>query len=475
MKNNNLFDGFEPFPKKDWIAKIEKDLKGKPYSDLVKNNVIGSVTQPVYTAEDLPSSAGYSLGTKNESNDWVVSEDFVLTEDGSTDNKSILNLLNKGLTGINLKGEPTKKTLEGIAPEYISTEFSNYSDLTLLTVLLQESFGKSDNTYPIYLNFDPITTAAQKGSWKSGVNQLKIGIESAKYLSHYKGLRVFSVGANEYHNCGAGAVSELGLALAQAHEYIVNLLENGVSIDDASAQIKIDLASGRDYFTELAKFRAIRILWSKMISAYSPKHDCSKSIIVKSYTSSFWNTVYDAHNNMLRATTQAMSAALGGADIISVTPYDSAWKNGDEFSKRVARNVQLLLKEESYFDKVIDPAAGSYFIENLTNELAEKAWTKFQKIEKKGGFLSLLESGNLHRELKEEAEQQIIDFESGAIKVIGVNLFPDPSEKAIHKLTELNNEPEALNASIDFPAIEKIRLVGKYEQQRITEEMEDLK
>ena len=473
MKNERLFTDFPPFSEEDWKAQIEKDLKGKPYEDLIKENVLGSTTEPVYTSSetlDLPNSR---RGTKTENNDWAIFQTIQLSDDSKSDNSEILNLLNKGLTGINLSGDPKAETLKEIAPEYITSEFSNYSSLEKLSQTISQSFGNLDNYYEIHLNFDPITKAATAGKWTNKKQEFQPAFKAISELSNFKSLRVFSVDANAYHHCGAGAVSEIGLALAQAHEYLVALLEEGIPIDDASALIKIDLASGRDFFTEIAKFRAMRIIWARMIEEYNPKHDCSKSIIINAHTSGFWNTVYDPYVNMLRATTQAMSASLGGADGIEVKSYNSAWEEGNEFSNRVARNVQLLLKEESYFDKVIDPAGGSYYIEQLTQELAKKSWLKFQKIEKKGGFIGLVTSGNLHRELSEEANKQIATFEKGDLKMLGVNLYPNKNEKALDRFDISafdDNETKT-----DFPTIETIRIAGKTEQERLSKELEETK
>ncbi len=474
MSDNKLFSDFPTFSKEDWIAKIEHDLKGKPYSDLTKKNVLGSSTEPVFTDSNLPQLDPNRRGTKTNGNDWHISEKVLLSADSKADNQKILGLLNAGLTGIELSGQPEIDTLKGIAPEYIATEFSDYSSLSELTKTLTGAFGEISNTYPIHLNFDPITNAAITGKWSNKNTELNEGLKAIKNLINYKATRVFSVKAHAYHNCGAGAISEIGLALAQSHEYLVFLLESGLSIDEASAQIKIDLASGRDYFTEIAKFRAFRIIWAAMIDAYNPEHACSKSVQIHANTSEFWNTVYDPHVNMLRATTQAMSAAIGGTDALTVAPYNSAWENGNEFSNRIARNVQLLLKEETYLDKVIDPAGGSYYIESLTQELAEKAWIKFKKIEAKGGFIGLVTSGNLHRELKEEADAQIDLFNNGKLPVLGVNLYPNENETALEKIIVLEElDPAALET--DFPPIEQIRLTGKVEQERLKSELEAAK
>lgn len=473
MKKEQLFNEFEPFSTEDWKANIEKDLKGKSYDSLFHTSAIGTATEPVFTKENSSNINPFARGSKKDNNTWVISESIELSSDSKKDNEQILSLLNKGLTGVNLYGNPTAATFQGIAPEYITTEFSDYANITELISTIKKAFGDNKNSHNIYLNYDPICTAAFSGEFDENSVNASVTNELLSSIKNYTRSRLFTVNANAYHNCGAVAVSELGLAIAQAHEYLVVLLNTGLTIDEASAQIKINLSSGRDFFTEVSKIRACRMLWSRVIEAYKPEHSCSKSIIIKSITSKFGNTVYDPYNNMLRATTQAMAAAIGGADIIEVTHYDAVWSNGTSFSKRVARNVQLLLQDESYLDKVADPAGGSYYIESFTNELAEKAWTKFQKIEKKGGFTGLVTSGNLARELREEAQEQIDKFNSGELKVLGVNLYPDNKKTMIDLLSEAGFTIE--NQNTNFEPIQEIRLTGIAEQERATKELEETK
>ena len=240
MINERLFSDFPPFSKEEWKAQIIKDLKGKPYESLVKENVLGSKTEPFYVASPAFDLSDSRRGNKTNNNDWTISQNIVLSENAKADNSEILSLLNKGLTGVILSGNPTTQTLSQIAPEFICTEFSDYSSLNNLTKTILEAFGKGQNTFQIHLNFDPITHSALSGKWSDKKQALKSGIQAVKNLSNYNAIRVFTVKASTYHNCGAGAISEIGLALAQAHEYLVELLESGLSIDDASAQIKVD-------------------------------------------------------------------------------------------------------------------------------------------------------------------------------------------------------------------------------------------
>jgi len=474
MSKKQLFSGFQGVSKADWKNKIEKDLKGKPYLDLCGTNGANIEVEPVYNNEDIevnddsPGSGDFRRGSKTINNDWTIDEVIELSENPKKDNEQILKILNEGLGALTLSGNSSVQTLNKILPEYVSLGFVNYSNLNETINQVKEAFGNEKNDYSIYLNYDPIGLAALNGFWNRN-DELDLGSNSFNSLTNYSGARTFSVAGHNYHNAGGNAVSELAFTLAHAHEYLVHIMSTGLTIDQASAQIKVDLASGGDYFLEIAKIRAFRMLWARLIETYSPEHNCSKSVIIHSQTSQFLSTLYDPYVNMLRATTQAMSAVLGGCDILRVLPYNTAWKKGDDFSKRIARNVQLLLKEETYFEKVIDPSGGSYYIETLTNELGEKAWEKFKKIEKKGGFIGLMDSGNLDRELKEDAQVQLAKLDSGETNVLGVTLFPNTEDKMINELSALTNLEEK---KPDFKPIELIRLVGKLEETRLEKELE---
>ena len=475
MKKEELFKDFDEVLKKDWIEKIEQDLKGQPYQKLKKNNGANIGIEPIYNSEDIqlsdeaPGSNSFRRGSKTQDNDWVIDELFELTDNSKTDNSKILELLNTGLTGITLKGNLSSEVLDGILPQYVTLGFSGYSNLKNIAETIVSKFGTTQNTYSIHLNYDPIIDGAITGSFDP--NSVNEGIKAIKYLASYTLAKTFSVSGNAYHNAGGNAVSELAFTLAHAHEYLIAMLESGLTIDEATVKIKIDLSSGGDYFLELAKFRAFRMLWAQMISAYKPQHNCSKTAYIHAHTSQFLSTVYDPYVNMLRGTTQSMSAALGGCDAIRVLPFNTAWSKGNDFGKRIARNTQLLIKEESYFDKVIDPAGGSYYIESLTDSLVEKAWAKFRKIEKKGGFLGLMTSGNLDRELKEDAHEQLLRLNEGETKILGVTLYPNLNEKMLHEIQEIDSQND--DQVTQFAPIELTRLVGEKEEERLNLELKE--
>jgi methylmalonyl-CoA mutase len=212
-------------------------------------------------------------------------------------------------------------------------------------------------------------------------------------------------------------------------EYLAQLTQRGISSLTAAFKIKFSLGTGSNYFSEIAKLRAARLLWSVVNNGFNPDSGNIK-MDIHCVTSKWNKTLYDPYVNLLRTQTEAMSAILGGADSLTVEPFDIVFRHPDEFSERIARNQQLILKEEAYFNKVADPAGGSYYIENLTSLIAKNAWKLFIEIEDQGGFLSCLKSGWIQRKLLESASGRKSDIASGKEILLGTNKFPDINEKA---------------------------------------------
>jgi methylmalonyl-CoA mutase len=187
---------------------------------------------------------------------------------------------------------------------------------------------------------------------------------------------------------------------------------------------------------EIAKFRAARMLWAMIVKAYAPACDCAAKMRVHAETSTFNKTIYDAHVNLLRTQTEAMSATIAGVDSLTVNGFDVTYKESDDFSERIARNQQLLLKEESHFDKVTDPSAGSYYIENLTNSIAEQAWKLFLEIQNEGGFFAAVEAGKVQEAMKATSAKRLKDVSARKEVLLGTNQFPNFSEMAAEKITK---------------------------------------
>jgi methylmalonyl-CoA mutase len=250
----------------------------------------------------------------------------------------------------------------------------------------------------------------------------------AREASFLECFRTIRVNAANFTNAGSDIVSELAFGLSMGNEYMVQLTERGISSDLAASKISFSFGTGSNYFFEIAKIRAARLLWSLVVSAYKPEKDKSSVMEIHCITSRWNKTIYDPFVNLLRTQTEAMSAVLGGTDSLTVDPFDIVFRESDEFSERIARNQQLLLKEEAYFDKTADPAGGSWYIEKLTRMIAQYAWELFVEIEEKGGFLSSLKSGLIQKLIKESAKIRTSDVAMKREILLGTNQYPDVNE-----------------------------------------------
>jgi methylmalonyl-CoA mutase len=230
--------------------------------------------------------------------------------------------------------------------------------------------------------------------------------ELTKAAAVLPGIKTIHIDAGYFRNAGSGIVRELAYGLSSGSEYMSQLTGRGIDARMAASKIRFSFGIGPDYFMEIAKLRAARLLWSLVLKGYDPENHESLTMYIHSVTSRRNKTVDDPYVNMLRTQTEAMSAVLGGTDSLTVEPFDAVFRKPDEFSERIARNQQLILKEEAYFDRVADPAAGSYYVENLTKMIAEKSWELFVEMEDRGGFLSALESGYLMDRISQSAAKR---------------------------------------------------------------------
>ena len=255
--------------------------------------------------------------------------------------------------------------------------------------------------------------------------------------SDFVNLYTIHLNASDFNNAGGDIVQELAFGISMGSEYLVQLTDRGLSPDLTASKIRFSFGTGSEYFPEIAKLRAARLLWSVVVSRFNPTETQSAKMHIHCVTSEWNKTVYDPYVNMLRTQTEAMSAILGGTDSLTVEPFDIVFRKPDEFSERIARNQQLILKEESYFDKVIDPAAGSYYIENLTNLVAEDAWKLFLEIEDMGGFITALKSGFIQKKISESADKRKRNVASRKTILLGTNQYPDAGE-SISQSIDLN-------------------------------------
>ena len=445
-----LFSDFAPISTEEWMAKITTDLKGAPFDKkLVWRTNEGFDVNPFYRAEDiegtkaassLPGEFPYIRGTKID-NDWKVRQDIQVS-DFKAANAKALDLLNKGLTSLSfiIKGEEVspdnlKSLLDGIQPEAVELNFSTCirKAETLIGLLTDYFKSRRVNMDECYgsVNYDAFKKPLLKGVESEWLEATTGVLNAAKGLPKF---RVLAVNADYFNNAGSYISQELGYALAWGNELLAKLTDAGFTADEVAKRIKFNFGAGSNYFMEIAKFRAARWLWANIVANYNPTCNCATKMVAHATTSKWNMTLYDAHVNLLRSQTEAMSAALAGVDSITVLPFDVAFKESDDFSERIARNQQLLLKEECHFDKVADPAAGSYYVEVLTSSLADVAWKLFLEVEEQGGFGVLAANGDVQKAVNASAEARKKAVATRREILLGTNQFPNFAETATQKL-----------------------------------------
>ena len=459
-KKMNLLADFPPVSTQQWMDKVTVDLKGADFNKrLVWKTNEGFNVQPFYRAENIeslktkdsaPGVFPYVRGTK-PGNEWLVRQDIVV-ESAKEANAKALEILYKGVNslGFKLKKEELSPEyiatlLEGIAADCVELNFcicvSKAADLA--TILTGYFKSKAYDVTKLHgsINFDPMNRmllAGKELTREQITEKAKATVLAAAGLPFY---RVITVNAKTLNNAGAFIYQELGYALAWGNEYLSLLVDAGVDTSLAAKKIKFNFGVGGNYFMEIAKFRAARMLWAMLVDAYQPeckKDDCKSTengickcaakMRIHAETTTFNKTILDANVNMLRTQTEAMSATLGGVNSLTVLGYDSIYKPTDDFSERIARNQQLLLKEESHFDKVSDPAAGSYYVETLTNAIAAQAWKLFLEVEEQGGFFDSVASGKVQQAVKATATTRLKSVSSRREILLGTNQFPNFNE-----------------------------------------------
>jgi methylmalonyl-CoA mutase len=322
------------------------------------------------------------------------------------------------------------------------------------------------------VGFDPIDKMLQKG--KDTTPMLENLPKLVETLKDYPNLRCVMVHTDTLNNAGAYIVQELGYALSWGNEYLQQLVDAGVDVDLAAKSIKFYMGISENYFMEIAKFRAARLLWAQIVKQYEPKCDCACKMVINASTSTYNQTLFDSYVNLLRSQTEAMSAALGGVHSMVVTPFDAPYEKATDFSERIARNQQLLIKEEAHFDRIVDPSAGSYYIEHLTDALAQEAWKIFLKIEDEGGFLEAVKKGIVQYDINATNVKRHGDAAKRKEFILGTNQFPNFTEKSDGKRAQdgaccCKNSECSENSEIK--KINSTRLAADFEDLRIhTEE-----
>ena len=443
-EKQKLFSEFPPITTEEWMNKITEDLKGADFQKrLVWKTTEGFDLQPFYRKEDvaeetkneLPGVFPFTRGCKQDNN-WLIRQE-IKEDDALLANKKAKLLLDKGCTslGFSIKGSLVSATyintmLDGIDAEKTELNFKTcikkaYEFTALLIEYYKErnfNFKKLHGT----IEYDPIGKQLTKG--KLVTESISTMVKLADLTAALPNYRCFVVNAALLCNSGAYTTHELGYALAWGNEYMNILTEAGIPASAAAKKIKFNFGISSNFFMEIAKIRAARMLWANIVKEYEPNSDDDCKMAIHAVTSTFNQTLYDPYVNILRGETEAMSAALAGVDSITVTPFDTVYESPTPFAERVARNQQLILKNESHLDRVADPAAGSYFIEKLTATLAGEAWKLFLATEDEGGYCQAVNNGTVQNSINNDSNNRRTAAARRKEILLGTNQYPNFNE-----------------------------------------------
>ncbi|MEZ4936799.1 MAG: methylmalonyl-CoA mutase family protein [Crocinitomicaceae bacterium] len=402
---------FTEFQKTDfdsWKNKVIADLKGKDYNILQfptdEEIEIQAIIEPKIIDRNDPDIAPYTRGDKQDNNDWIIFKSY---EDTVT-NADLLHDLNKGISGIDLTFDSyhhIDQLLENVELEYIYSSFSVKTP-DQACQLLEKLPGSANG----WVNFNPIAKDSL------------VGIDEVlKYTIPRPTFKAFNIDGADIRNRGGNIIDEVAYLLSCGNEYLNHFRFTGIHTDLVTENILFTTGIGPNYFFEIAKIRAIRMLWANIVDQYHPESSKAFKIHLHAKTMSLNLHDEDPYNNLLRQTTEAMSAAIGGVDSMEVVPYQGKSADEKELFQRMAKNIQLILKEESLINQVIDPAGGSYYIELLTEEIAKRSWKKFQEMEAQGGYMEIYD--DFMQGLVGKRTDYLSSIESGKRVQIGVNKY----------------------------------------------------
>lgn len=450
-----LFEEFPPVSTQEWEALIEKDLKGADYQKkLVWKPLEGFTVQPYYREEDItelphlqvdPGRFPFVRGNK-ENNDWIIHQTFMAKGRLIEANAEAVDALSKGVGGVGFVVDPDYAyTVADMAVLFKDIDLSvipvafDYIDTASPVIIknfLEYSKGLPNvnpDNLRVRFGVDPLHHLLE--------NTFNLEVESARFLTcvklaqDYPRAWVASLSGYLFSNMGASVLQELAYVLAIASEYMQYLSTHDVPVSIASKSLYFQMGISSNYFMEVAKFRVLRHYWALLLEGRGEKKLANLKAKVHAVTSAWNQTVYDRYVNLLRGTTEAMSAAIAGVDSMEVLPFDYATGAGNDFSRRLARNTQIILKEESHFNKVTDPAGGSYYVETLTTSLSVALWRLYNNILYSGGFFTNYTTGKIPKDIEETVAKRRQLLETRRETLLGVNQYPNFTETALDSLT----------------------------------------
>ncbi|MCX6267736.1 MAG: methylmalonyl-CoA mutase family protein [Bacteroidetes bacterium] len=487
-EQTKLFSEFPPVTTGTWEEKIMADLKGGDYDKkLVWKTDEGFSVKPYYRSEDLagleylnalPGKKPYVRGLRTLNNEWLIRQN-IDTTDVHEANMVARDAILKGAGAVGLKAteltthKQLSELLDGISFHKTAIDFISAKSypltLEFLIYELKHRGGRGEKMKGS-LNFDPISYLLLHGDFYIGWDH---DLEEAEYLlsivrEKLPEFKVITINGHYFQNAGSSLVQEIAFSLASACEYLASLTARGASVDEVAPYIQFSLGIGPNYFMEIAKLRAVRVLWTRMVEQFQAKREESFRLFIHA-TTALWNkSIYDPYVNMLRTTTEGMSAALGNADSVTINPFDISFRESDEISRRIARNQQLVLKEESYLDKIVDPGAGSYYIENLTHSMAHHAWEMFKDIETRGGMIACIKTGYIQDEIERSRNQKVMDIAQRKLIMLGTNQYPNPLETMADMIQPVAEVQHPVSST--YKKLTPFRISAGFEEIRLATE-----
>lgn len=483
--DTTLFSEFKASSYEEWLAVTRESLPNKAFDDLIKRSYEGFEIQPLAHSADLagishkdtlPGQFPYVRGTRADgycSQPWLIAQDLYVS-DLREFNQALIHALANGQTAIYLDSKLHLNWVEDLEVAFADIDLSQFPLLIQVEAKSMKLYGllaaylKGDALRQIRgcLGYDPLKALVQSGSMSADVfDQMAAFVRLADRQSPQ--LDTIAVGTEVYHDAGANAVQEMALAMATAVTYVREVTQRGLSVDTVAGKIWFFMRVGENFFMEVAKLRAIKMIWAQIVAAFGGGAAAQK-IKLHVSTASRNKTRYDAYVNMLRSVTEAMAGVIGGVDSLQVTPFDAALGESNEFSRRIACNLQLILQEEVKLINLIDPAGGAWYVEKLTSQLAKLAWKLFQRIEEQGGVIKALQAESIQAQITSVADQRCQDLVNQQAVLVGINryLSLDESLPEVQNLPSYNHCEFVVEECIEVKPLRLRRLAVSYEELR---------